>query len=95
MSPELLEFIKNHRALFWYTPEAGLERISNELLVETILNYGTIDSFKKMAEIIGIVNVSKIFYDSINKSGRRKGNYHKTIVNFFDLVLKRYALPNS
>lgn len=95
MKQELIDFIKQHRALFWYTPEAGLERISDELLVETILNYGSLDSFRKMADIIGLKNVAIIFYDSINRSSRKKGNYHKSIINFFDLVLKRYALPNS
>ena len=33
------DFIDEHRALFWYTPEEAKRDISDELLVETILNY--------------------------------------------------------
>ena len=41
LSRRRAEFIDNHRALFWYTPEERKHAISDELLVETILNEGT------------------------------------------------------
>jgi hypothetical protein len=43
-SPEIKQFIREHNSLFWYTPDDKKEEISNEFLVETILNYGDINS---------------------------------------------------
>ena len=43
MSNSREEFIDERRDLFWYTPEESKRDISDELLVETILNYGTLD----------------------------------------------------
>ena len=40
------KFIDEHRALFWYTPEEEKRGVSDELLVETILNDGTLDDFR-------------------------------------------------
>jgi len=37
-SPEIITFIRENTALFWYTPEDKKEAISPEFLVETILN---------------------------------------------------------
>jgi len=91
-SPEIKVFIREHSHLFWYTPEDKKEDISLEFLVETILNYGDIEAVKRMFVLLGIKNVSKIFFDSINKSERRKGNFHELTVNYFSLYFKRYAL---
>ena len=42
-SPEVRKFIRKHSSLFWYTPVDKKDDISNELLVETILNYGSLE----------------------------------------------------
>ena len=44
-SPQVKDFILNHSNLFWYTPQEKKEDISDEFLVETILNYGDTDAF--------------------------------------------------
>ena len=36
------DLIQKHSSLFWYTPEGKKESISDSLLVETLLNYGTL-----------------------------------------------------
>jgi hypothetical protein len=90
-SPEVKAFIRRHSALFWYTPEDKKEEISEEFLVETILNYGDIDSVKELISILGINNIAKIFFNSIGKSERRKGNYHELTLNYFNLLFKSYA----
>jgi hypothetical protein len=46
-TPEIKQFIREHSNLFWYTPEDQKEHISQEFLVETILNYGDLDAVKK------------------------------------------------
>jgi hypothetical protein len=90
-SPEIKQFIKKHSNLFWYTPESKKEEISNEFLVETILNYGDISSVIQLFNLLGIKKVAKIFFDSTTLSNRRKGNYHELTVNYFTLVFRKYA----
>ena len=90
-SPEVKKFIEDHSSLFWYTPAPKGETVTDELLVETILNYGDMDEVKGLFSVMGIENVAKIFFDSINKSERRKGNYFELIVNYFTLFFNRYA----
>jgi len=90
-SPEIKAFIQRHSGLFWYTPEDKKEEISEEFLVETILNYGDINSVKELISLMGINKISKIFFDTISQSERRKGNYHELTLNYFTLLFKPYA----
>ena len=90
-SPEVKQFIREHSTLFWYTPEDKKEEISNEFLVETILNYGDIDATIQLFKLLGIKEVAKIFFDSINISKRRRGNYHELTINYYTLVFRKYA----
>ncbi len=94
-SPEVKAFIRRHSVLFWYTPEDKKEDISEEFLVETILNYGDLKSVKELIFLLGIKRISKIFFDSINLSERRKGNYHELTLNYFSLLFKTYASGNT
>ena len=87
-SPEIKEFIHKHSNLFWYTPGNKKEDISQELLVETILNYGNMGEVKALIKIMGIKKISQIFF---NAKGRKKLNYYPEIYNFFSLYFKRYA----
>lgn len=90
-SSEITGFIKEHKHLFWYIPENKIVDISLEVLVETILNYGTLEDFKQLVSILGIDTVHKLFKSSVEKSERRKANYHELTLNFFSLIFKRYA----
>lgn len=90
-SPEIKQFIREHSTLFWYTPEDKKEDISHEFLVETILNYGDKDSVIQLFHLLGINYVANVFFSSINKSIRRKGNYHEITVNYFTHVFRKYA----
>ena len=94
-SPEIKQFISEHSNLFWYIPEDKKEEISNEFLVETILNYGDKDAVIQLFHLMGINKVAKIFFNSINRSSRRRENYHEITVNYFTLVFKRYAQANN
>lgn len=57
-SPEVKQFIRDNSSLFWYIPEEKKEDISHELLVETILNYGDLNSVRQLFHIIGFKNLS-------------------------------------
>jgi hypothetical protein len=90
-SPEIKQFIREHSNLFWYTPEDEKEEISNELLVETILNYGNLDDIRKLINIIGMEQLSTLFF---SMQDRKKLNYYPEIHHFFSLLFKRYAQRN-
>jgi len=84
--PEIREFIRQHSNLFWYIPEEKKEEISEELLLETILNYGTLEDSLQLFNLIG---PKKAFLLLSNVSGRKKGNFFPEIYNFFTLYLKK------
>jgi hypothetical protein len=89
-STEIKQYIHGHSKLFWFIPENKKEEISQESLVETILNYGDMDAVIQLFNLLGMKKVSEIFFKSINQSGRRRGNYHELTINYFTHVFKRY-----
>lgn len=93
-SQEVKDFIRKNSHLFWYTPENKKEDISDEFLVETILNYGTMETVKELFSILGIQNVADIFNHTIRLSERRKGNYNELTLNYFTLLFDKYAQRN-
>ena len=90
-SPEVKKYIDDHQDLFWYSPAPKSETVSDELLVEMILNYGSMDELRELFAVMSMKSVAKIFFDSINKSERRKGNFHELTLNYFTLLFNRYA----
>ena len=86
------ELIQKHRSLFWYTPEGKKEFISDALLVETLLNYGTLDDFRELVSTLGLTRVAEVFR---SLKGRQKGNYDPATYHFFSLVFDRYAASGN
>ncbi len=87
-SEEMRKFIRKHSALFWYIPEDKKEDLSPDVVVEFILNYGTLEDIKDLIKILGIEETARIFFAA---EGRRKLNYFPEIYNFFSLYFKKYA----
>jgi hypothetical protein len=82
------DFINEHQALFWYSPKDKGETVSDELLVETLLNYGTMDEIRRLFELLGIRNVANTFRQM---NGRKKLNIYPEIRNYFELYFNRHA----
>ena len=79
--------IREKSYLFWYTPpEDQKEQISDEFLLETILNYGTLDDSLRLIDILGQEKALQILR---NTKGRKKGNYFPEIYHFFELLLSK------
>lgn len=85
---EIKKYIREHSDLFWYIKPEAKERISLEFLVETILNYGSLEDVKKLFDLVGIKKTSEIFYKQIN---RQRCNYFPKVKNYFNLYFKRHA----
>jgi len=91
-SEELKNFIRENGYLFWYTPEDKGENVTDELLVETMLNYGSIDQIRRLFDIMEMKEVARIFR---NMTGRKKLNFIPEMWNFFDLLFNRNVPRNS
>jgi hypothetical protein len=90
-SPEVKAFIRKNSHLFWYTPGNMKEEINHEFLIETILNYGNLDTIRQLVNILGMERIATIFFSI---QGRKRLNYYPEIFNFFSLVFKKYAQRN-
>jgi len=90
-TPEVKKFIEDHQHLFWYSPAPKSETVSDELLVETLLNYGSLAQIQTLFDLMSMREVAKIFFHSINLSKRRKNNFFEPTVNYFTLFFNRYA----
>ena len=86
MSKEL--YIQQHANLFWYTPADKKKDVSDALLVETILNYGTLEDYRGLLAILTPQRVAEVFFSA---DERQQKNYFPVIRNFFSIVLKKYV----
>jgi len=85
---DIRDFINENKNLFWYIPEDKKEDVSLEFLLENILNYGSLESIKKLFELIGIKKANEIFRNQIENE---RNNYFPPVRNFFDLYFQRNA----
>jgi hypothetical protein len=85
---EIKSYIRERRDLFWYTKEDQKEKISLDFLVETILNYGSLDDAKNLFALIGIKETASIFFKNSRKD---RNNYLPKVKNFFTLYFERHA----
>lgn len=81
-------YIQQHSALFWYTPTDKKQEISDALLVETILNYGTLEDYRSLLSVLTPQRVAEVFFSATE---RQKKNYYPEIYHFFSLLLAQYA----
>jgi len=89
MRPQAVkDYIDRHQELFWYTPAPKSEKVTDDLLVETILNYGTMDDVRELFEVMGLDNVAHIFRSF---TGRKKLNLFPEVYNYFDLYFCKYV----
>ena len=81
-------YIRERGALFWYSPGDKGETVGDELLVEHVLNYGTMEDVRELFRVMGLQRVAEVFK---GMTGRKKMNFYPEIWNFFNLVFTRYA----
>jgi hypothetical protein len=88
MRSPVKKYIDDHQHLFWYSPAPKSETVSDELLVETFLNYGTLDEVRDLFKVMELKKVASVFE---RMTGRKKMNYFPEIHNYFSLYFKKYA----
>ena len=82
------QLIEKNKDLFWFTPNSKKQDISDAVLVERILNDGSMEDFRELVDTLGIKRVAEVFFSA---KGRQKSNYYPEIYHFFSLVLQKYA----
>ena len=83
-------FIKKRSYLFWYVQNP--RKVSDEALVEAVLNYGDFDDVKKMLRIVGFSRARDIFFANARKP---RHNYDPKIKHYFELFFNTYASGNT
>lgn len=81
-------YIQQRVNLFWCTPADKKTRTSDSLLVETILNYGSLDDYRALLAVLTPQRVAEVFFSA---NDRQQNSYISVIRNFYSLVLKKYA----
>jgi hypothetical protein len=87
-SKALKKFIHKNSHLFWYTPADKLEQMSDELILEHILNYADLITIKEYFKIVGLKKAYQLFN---NMKGRKKGNIYPEIYALFSAFFKKHA----
>lgn len=80
------QFIKKRKYLFWYVKDPT--KVSDEALVEAVLNLGDWDDVQKLFQILEIKKVADIFE---KKAFVTRSNYRPEIKNYFKLYFAKYA----
>jgi hypothetical protein len=86
------DYIRKHQELFWYSPGEKDNTVSDGLLVETIINYGTLEDIRELFGVMGLENVASIFRQM---TGRKALNIYPELKNYFELYFNKYVPENS
>ena len=82
-------FILKNKHLFWSVPAEKKIDISDALLVETILNYGSLEDVRELLSLLGITKTAAVFFHTTKQKTRH--NYFPPVENFFRLYFNRHA----
>lgn len=80
------ELIKNKPHLIWYTK--NYDNLSPESILESVLNYGDWEDFKKLLSIFGIKDSSQLFRAIKNK---QRCNLKPRTLNYFTKYFEKHA----
>ncbi len=80
-----IELVREKPYLFWYVKDK--ERLSDEAIVEAILNRGDFDDLLRLIDIMGMKKIADIFY---RQTSLKRSNYSKKTENYFRLFFGRH-----
>lgn len=83
------DFVKKRKHLFWSTK--NYDGLSNEAVVEAVLNYGDMNDVRELIQLLGIQEVAKIFREKSKLSKMGRQNYLPEVKNYFQLYFQKYA----
>ncbi len=87
---ELAAYIEKRNDLFWSVKKEKRRDVSETLVVETILNYGTLEDVRELFKVLGLAHTASIFFATTQN--RTRNNYFPEVENFFNLYFTRHAI---
>ena len=87
------EYIEERKDLFWSIHDSQKKNISEAVLLETILNYGSLEDVRELISILGLKHTADIFYQTTENRIRK--NYFPQVENFFKLYFDRHVRQYS
>lgn len=78
--------IKEKPYLMWST--TNYDALSDEAVVEAVLQYGDMDDVEKLVSILSLKTVAEIFG---KQAARPRNNYSPAINNYFRLFFQKHA----
>jgi hypothetical protein len=87
------EFIEKNKDLFWSIHDSKKKFISDNVLVETILNYGAWEDVRELFNLLGLKQTAEVFY--IATENRERKNYFPQVENFFKLYFDYHVRQHS
>lgn len=89
----IAQYIEERKDLFWSIHDSQKKNISEAVLLETILNYGSLEDVRELINILGLKHTSDIFYYATENRIRK--NYFPQVENFFKLYFDRHVRQYS
>jgi hypothetical protein len=86
---DIQAFIQKKKSLFWAVPKEKKNEISDSLLVETILNYGSLEDVRELFSLLGMPRTAAIFFQTSQNIERH--NYFPPVENYFRLYFNRHV----
>ncbi len=86
MEQQAIQFLEARPHLVWYVRD--IEGLSEDSLVEHVLNYG---NWRDVQELISILGMRKVAWIFQQRLAMRRNNYRGEIIYFFTLYFKRHA----
>lgn len=83
-------FLKTQASWWWWVKNP--ENLSDEAMLEGVLNYGEFVDIAAVFQIIGLKKAAEIFKKQSTKS---RVNYRPQTLNYFKLYFEKYAQRNS
>lgn len=80
---QIFDLIKNKPYFAWYIKNP--EELSEESILEHILNYGDWDDVQDFIKIKGFKETAKLFHKTLTK---KRSNYSPSIRHYFSLYFK-------
>ncbi len=83
------DFVKKRKYLFWSTK--NYDGLSNEAVVEAVLNYGDWDDVQTLIKILGVQKTAQIFRHKSTPDKFGRENYRPEIKHYFNLYFNKYT----
>ena len=91
--PTIGDFVRKRKYLFWSTK--NYDGLSNEAVVEGILNYGDWDDVQELISLLGMKEVARVFRHKSTPDKFGRQNYRPEIIRYFNLFFNKHARQNA